>query len=83
MITSGGPSQRLNRKTLWLGELKRASDPLAPRARSPKRSRWPIVVGLVILAGYLLFAHGCHGGEDDDLFAARATAAAPASASDC
>jgi len=25
---------------------------------------------LIILAGYLLFAHGCHGDEDNELFSA-------------
>jgi hypothetical protein len=26
------------------------------------------VVALVLLAGYLLFSHGCHGDEDNELF---------------
>jgi len=25
-------------------------------------------VGLALLAGYLLFCHGCHGDEDNELF---------------
>ena len=25
-------------------------------------------VGLLLLAGYLLFSHGCHGDEDNELF---------------
>jgi hypothetical protein len=29
--------------------------------------RW---TGLILLAGYLLFSHGCHGAEDNELFAA-------------
>ena len=28
--------------------------------------RW---AGLILLAGYLLFSHGCHGEEDNELFA--------------
>ena len=27
------------------------------------------VVTLLLLAGFLLFAHGCHGDEDNELFA--------------
>jgi hypothetical protein len=30
--------------------------------------RWLI---LALLGGYLLFCHGCHGDEDDELFAVR------------
>jgi len=26
-------------------------------------------LGLALLAGYLLFCHGCHGDEDNELFA--------------
>jgi len=36
---------------------------LAPR----RRLRW---LALALLAGYLLFCHGCHGDEDNELFAA-------------
>jgi len=32
--------------------------------------RWLFVGGFVFLAGYLLFCHGCHGDEDNELFAA-------------
>jgi hypothetical protein len=37
-------------------------------------------VGLLLLGGYLLFAHGCHGDEDNELFARAvgALAATPA-----
>ncbi len=34
-------------------------------ARCQGRSRWPV---LLLLAGYLLFCHGCHGDEDNELF---------------
>jgi len=30
------------------------------------RRRWWL--GLALLAGYLLFCHGCHGDEDNELF---------------
>jgi len=36
---------------------------LAPR----RRRRW---LALALLPGYLLFCHGCHGDEDNELFAA-------------
>jgi hypothetical protein len=34
---------------------------------APRRRR--VWVVLVLLAGYLLFCHGCHGDEDNELFA--------------
>jgi len=42
------------------------------RSRQPEKSpsprrRW-LWVGLALLAGYLLFCHGCHGDEDNELF---------------
>lgn len=37
----------------------------APSAWIGRRYFWP----LLLLAGYLLFAHGCHGDEDNELFA--------------
>ena len=46
---------------------------LEPTAAAPaetivRRYFWP----LLLLAGYLLFAHGCHGDEDNELFSANA-----------
>jgi len=38
----------------------------APGKRPPRRGL--IWVGLALLAGYLLFCHGCHGDEDNELF---------------
>jgi hypothetical protein len=32
-----------------------------------RRRRWAWVV-LALAAGYLLFCHGCHGDEDNELF---------------
>ena len=48
--------------------------PAAKRKRvalsdSGKRRRWVFFAGFVLLAGYLLFCHGCHGDEDNELFA--------------
>jgi hypothetical protein len=37
-----------------------------PEARGP-RHQWAWVV-LALAAGYLLFSHGCHGDEDNELF---------------
>ena len=39
---------------------------LEEKARAP----WGLVV-VVLVAGYLLFAHGCHGDEDNELLARR------------
>ncbi len=33
--------------------------------------RWRLWTALALLAGYLLFCHGCHGDEDNELFAGR------------
>jgi hypothetical protein len=39
-----------------------------PEVREPATSRGWLLVPLFLLAGYLLFAHGCHGDEDHELF---------------
>ena len=36
------------------------------RVTPPKWLRW---AGFFLLVGYLLFSHGCHSGEDNELFA--------------
>jgi hypothetical protein len=40
--------------------------PVPSRPPGTRRSRWAV---LLLVAGYLLFCHGCHGDEDDELFA--------------
>ena len=50
-------------KGLWFGA---ADQEAAPSTRSAGRMRW---LPLVLLGGYLLFCHGCHGDEDNELFA--------------
>ncbi len=47
----------------------RAGDvpPSPGRARSPFGWRW---FAALLLGGYLIFAHGCHGDEDNELLAA-------------
>lgn len=47
----------------WLAPRSDPNDVFAPRGPRP----WQVVV-LLALAGYLLFAHGCHGDEDHELF---------------
>ncbi|HEY1861023.1 MAG TPA: hypothetical protein VGG61_11745 [Gemmataceae bacterium] len=37
------------------------------RLSAPPWLRW---AGFLLLSGYLLFNHGCHGDEDNELFAA-------------
>jgi hypothetical protein len=43
---------------------------------------WPITLGkwatFLVLSGWLLFAHGCHGDEDNELFARLVAAGADA-----
>jgi hypothetical protein len=36
------------------------------RLSPPPWLRWGV---FLLLAGYLLFSHGCHGNEDNELFA--------------
>jgi hypothetical protein len=40
-----------------------------PEEPTPVRGGRRLWVALVLLAGYLLFCHGCHGDEDNELFA--------------
>ena len=42
------------------------------RLSPPPWLRW---AGFLLLVGYLLFNHGCHGGEDNELFAVLRAAA--------
>jgi hypothetical protein len=41
--------------------------------RSPRatKSKWGFGIGLLLLFGWALFAHGCHGDEDNELFSDR------------
>jgi len=42
-----------------------------PSPSIPKnRRQWFFVGAFLLLGGYLLFAHGCHGNEDNELFSA-------------
>jgi hypothetical protein len=43
--------------------VSRPTDEVAPPPR--RRRLW---LALALLAGYLLFCHGCHGDEDNELF---------------
>jgi hypothetical protein len=48
--------------------------PLARRVeeREIKAERpWLRWLGILLVAGYLLFSHGCHGDVDDELFISR------------
>src|SRR5205085_7537137 len=60
-ISSGGREIRVR------GQQLLAPDPCSPTALS-----WLSWFAVVILGGYLLFAHGCHGDEDNELLAAAA-----------
>jgi len=41
----------------------------APQPRKHIRNGAWLRLGWLLLVGYLLFAHGCHGDEDTELFA--------------
>ncbi len=45
--------------------------PASPLLELAPRRRWWRWAAALVLGGYLLFAHGCHGDEDSELFAVR------------
>jgi hypothetical protein len=64
---------------------RRLSPPLAlraPAARKKTERRWIGWLALALVGGYLLFCHGCHGDEDNELFTASACAQASRVASE-
>jgi hypothetical protein len=67
----GAPITKQNRYSVW--SPVNASPAQQTRRRS-SFARWAGPLLLVILAGYLLFAHGCHGDEDNELFTSLARA---------
>jgi hypothetical protein len=52
--------------------LFRRSDVSAPPQQARRFAKNPVLrwALFLLLAGYLLFSHGCHGDEDNELFAA-------------
>ena len=54
------PSTRHRNRRAWFVSVR------PPQGVAPRR-RWGWVV-LALAAGYLLFCHGCHGDEDNELF---------------
>src|SRR6266404_4325230 len=51
---------------------RRFGVPIPGRAPIPssRGRRWIYATAVLVLGGYFLFAHGCHGDEDNELFAA-------------
>jgi hypothetical protein len=58
------PSTRHVKPRAWFVPVRRPAEETTPAPR--RRRAW---VALALLAGYLLFCHGCHGDEDNELFA--------------
>jgi len=59
-------------KPAWLnrrcpGELARRDDPRGRRRGPGCQRHWAYLLLTMLLAGYLLFAHGCHAEEDTEL----------------
>jgi hypothetical protein len=61
-----GPALRL-KKEMLLKELDKLTDEETPAPRAPLISL-RLMCTLVVLAGLLLLAHGCHPDEDTELF---------------
>jgi hypothetical protein len=57
----------------WFVPVRRPTDEVAPPPR--RRRLW---LALALLAGYLLFCHGCHGDEDNELFVRGGVSSEPA-----
>jgi hypothetical protein len=57
------PRIRSRRLSAWFIPIRSHQPEKSPSLRR----RW-LWVALVLLAGYLLFCHGCHGDEDNELF---------------
>lgn len=63
----GGPHP-LSSLPLWKRGAEREGD-IAPRDDSNQHAlRAWFILGLLMLAGLLILAHGCHGDEDHELF---------------
>ena len=66
----------------WPRACPSAPKPMDGQSRKPVlpeyRNHWPWLAwpALALLAGYLLSCHGCHGDEDNELFARASDAAA-------
>jgi hypothetical protein len=60
-----GACRQAVRRARWLWPAVPGRRPAPPRRRG-----WIYVMAALLLGGYLLFAHGCHGDEDNELFAA-------------
>jgi hypothetical protein len=56
------PSTRHAKRGAWFVPGRR------PENAAPSRWRWGWLAVLALAAGYLLFSHGCHGDEDNELF---------------
>jgi hypothetical protein len=41
------------------------------QATAARLPRWGRLATLLLLGGYLLFSHGCHGDEDNEIFVGR------------
>lgn len=42
---------------------------VAPRPHPRQFTRWGSWLGILLVAGHLIFCHGCHGDEDNELSA--------------
>jgi predicted lipid-binding transport protein (Tim44 family) len=65
------PSAKKNRRSV---RAPVSASPAQQARQGSSFARWAGPLLLVILAGYLLFAHGCHGDEDNELFTSFARA---------
>jgi len=63
-------STKTERRAMWVRVPDRCPSgvPLGGPPAPRERFRWGGLLLLVLLAGLLIFCHGCHGDVDDELF---------------
>lgn len=57
---------RMQRAAVWVAPRGSRRQPSTPQPARPFRWRTPVF--LALLAGLLIFCHGCHGDVDNELF---------------
>jgi hypothetical protein len=65
------PLPRCLSRSVGVSNRKAALVRLVEERETKAERSWLRWLGLLLVAGYLLFSHGCHGDVDDELFVSR------------